>query len=107
VGFIAGWFLARIAVPRWPRAKTRSCILQGFGIILACAFTASLAGFGLGLLRGPNADYSVWQDFVQTRGVADLPSFVRVAYIHNASYLGGSIGLIVALVYLRQLELHR
>jgi hypothetical protein len=32
----------------------------------------------------------------------DLPSFVRVAYIHNASYLGGLIGLVAAVIYLRQ-----
>jgi hypothetical protein len=104
VGFIAGWFFARIAVPKWPPVEVRSCISRGFGIILVCAFTASLVGFGLGLFRGPSADYSVWQDFAQTRGVVDLPSFVRVAYIHNASYLGGLIGLIVALVYLRRLN---
>jgi hypothetical protein len=32
----------------------------------------------------------------------DLPSFVRVAYIHNASYLGGLIGLVTAIIYLRK-----
>lgn len=104
VGFIAGWFLARMAVPRWPPVEARACILRGFGIILTCAFIASLVGFGLGLLLGTNADYSGWQDFVQTRGIVDLPSFVRVAYIHNASYLGGLIGLMVALAYLRRLN---
>ena len=101
VGFIAGWFLARMAVPKWPPVEARACILRGFGIILACAITASLLGLGLGLLRGPSADYSNWQEFVTLRGVTELPSFVRVAYIHNASYLGGFIGLIVALVHLR------
>jgi hypothetical protein len=59
-------------------------------------------GFGLGLIRGSNADYSAWQDFVRTHGVVDVPGFVRVAYIHNASYLGGLIGLIVAVVHLRR-----
>jgi hypothetical protein len=106
VGFIAGWFLARMAVPKWPSVEARAGILRGFGIILTCAFAASLMGFGLGLLRGSNADYTAWQDFAQTRGVVDLPRFVRVAYIHNASYLGGLIGLIVALVYLRRLKWH-
>jgi hypothetical protein len=33
--------------------------------------------------------------------VTDTWSFVRVAYIHNAGYLGGLIGLILALVMLR------
>jgi hypothetical protein len=107
VGFIAGWFLARMAVPAWPPVEARSRILRGFGIILACAFTSSCVGFGLGLLRGPNADYSGWQEFVTTCGVVDLPSFVRVAYIHNASYLGGVVGLIVALVDLRRSKQHR
>jgi hypothetical protein len=34
----------------------------------------------------------------------DLRSFVRVAYIHNASYLGGLIGLILAIIYIRKQE---
>jgi len=32
----------------------------------------------------------------------DLRNFVRVAYIHDASYLGGIIGLIIALFDLRR-----
>jgi len=106
VGFIAGWFLARMALPQWSPVESRSRILRGFGIIFACAFIASLLGFGLGLLRGPNADYSAWQEFVESRGIVDLPGFVRVAYIHNASYLGGLIGLILALIDLRRLKQH-
>jgi hypothetical protein len=29
-------------------------------------------------------------------------AFVQVAYIHNASYLGGLAGLIVALIWMRK-----
>ena len=104
VGFIAGWFLARVAVPSFPPAEARLRCFQGFAIILACAFSASIAGFGLGLWRGPGADYSAWQGFVAERGVVDLPRFVRVAYIHNASYLGGLIGLPAALFCLHRLK---
>jgi hypothetical protein len=104
VGFVAGWFHARVVVPAFPVVEARSHIFRGFAIILSCAFVASLLGFGLGLLRGPNADYSSWQGFVTTRGVVDLPRFVRVAYIHNASYLGGLVGLIIALLCLKRLE---
>jgi hypothetical protein len=35
-------------------------------------------------------------------GILDLPSFVRVAYIHNARYLAGLIGLILAIIYVRK-----
>jgi hypothetical protein len=102
VGLIAGWFLARVAVPGAPPAEARSRCCRGFAVILACAFAASLVGLGLGVSRGPNADLSGWQEFASQRGIVDLPSFVRVAYIHNASYLGGLIGLVLALV-----DLHR
>jgi hypothetical protein len=104
VGFIAGWFLARMSVPSLPPATARRHCFSGFAIILACSTMATIIGFGLGLLRGAKADFSAWRGFAETRGVLDLPSFVRVAYIHNASYLGGLIGLIIALVHLRRLK---
>jgi hypothetical protein len=61
-------------------------------------------GFALGLSLNSNADFSGWQAFASQRGIADLRSFVRVAYIHNASYVGGLIGLVIALVDLRRLK---
>jgi len=76
--------------------------LRGFAIILACTLAASLVGFGLGLLRGPNAEFSGWQEFASQHGIVDLRNFVRVVYIHDASYLGGLIGLIIALFNLQR-----
>jgi hypothetical protein len=107
VGLIAGWFLARVAAPALPEMEARSGILRGFVIILAGGCVATLVGFLLGLRLGPDSDLSAWQGFVSTRGVEDLPSFVRVAYIHNASYMGGFVGLIIALSYLRRLKQRR
>ncbi len=104
VGLIAGWFLARVAVPALPKKNARSGILRGFAITLGSGVLAGVAGFVFGLRLGPDSDLSSWQGFVRTRGVEDLPNFVRVAYIHNASYLGGLVGLVAALTYLRRLE---
>jgi hypothetical protein len=104
VGLIAGWFLARMVMPRCPSDKARANIFRGFGIVLSFGFAGALLAFLYGLLRGPDADYSNWHEFVAARGVVDLPNFVRVAYIHNASYLGGLLGLITALVHLRHLK---
>jgi hypothetical protein len=56
----------------------------------------------LGLWRSSNPDYSSWQDLAQTHGIRDLPGFVRVAYIHNSSYLGGLIGLVAAIIHLQR-----
>jgi hypothetical protein len=71
-------------------------------IILAFALASSTSGYVLGLLHG--ADYSAWEGIASTLGIVDLPGFVRAAYIHNASYLGGLFGLIAAIIYLRKLK---
>ena len=102
VGFFAAWFLARIAVPSWPQALAlRRCFL-GFAIIFITGLTAGTVGCVLGVHH--TADYSNWQDLCLTLGVTDVPSFVRVAYIHNASYLGGVIGLVIAILFLLYLK---
>ena len=102
VGFFSAWFLARIAVPAWPMALAfRRCIL-GFSIIFISGFTAAVVGYFLGVHH--SADYSYWQDLCDSLGVTDIPDFVRVAYIHNASYIGGFIGLICAVLFLRRLK---
>jgi hypothetical protein len=102
VGFVAAWFIVRITVPTFHRAKAFRYNARGFLIIFAFAFVAAFVGYLAGCLHG--ADYSAWEDFASTLGVLDLPSFVRVAYIHNASYLGGLMGLIAAILCLRKLR---
>ena len=102
VGFAAAWFIARITVPAFPRTAAFRHSLRGFLIVLAFALASSIVGYVLGILHG--SDYSAWEVLTSTLGVVDLPGFVRVAYIHNASYLGGVIGLIAAIIYLKRLK---
>jgi hypothetical protein len=63
--------------------------------------SARLLGFAYGLWRGPVADYSSWAWTFQKFHITETWSFVRVVYIHNAGYVGGAIGLIVALTTIR------
>jgi hypothetical protein len=42
-----------------------------------------------------------WDGMFAGREVIDIVAFAQVGYIHNASYLGGLVGLIVALVWMR------
>lgn len=95
VGLIAGWFLARLAMPRWPVAEALRRCLAGFGVIFLFAVLAGLTGSLLGIWH--TADYSYWEGMCAELEVKDVPAFVRVAYIHNASYLGGLFGMGVAL----------
>jgi hypothetical protein len=100
VGLFAGWFIGRLTV-RLYDTRDRVCgNLRAFTIIFCFALAGSFGGYLFGLLHQPN--YADWSYFAE-RGVLDLAAFVRVAYIHNGSYLGGLLGLIAALFYLRKM----
>jgi hypothetical protein len=101
VGFIAAWFLARRLIPYQGRAQAYRQIRKGVLCILVSALLFGIVGYGYGLWRGPEADYSSWTWAFQKFRISDHWSFVRVAYIHNAGYLGGLVGLLVALATIR------
>ena len=101
VGFIIGWFLSRRLIPnQLPGVAFRS-VFRGFAIVFACGALAGIVGYLYGLWRGPDSDYSAWLPIVKRFQITDIWAFVRVAYIHNASYLGGLIGLIISLIVVR------
>ena len=104
VGFFCGWFIARITVSAFPRAVAFRHSLSGMLIILVVASAGSIAGYIFGLLHGP--DYSGWEEIASYHNIVDVPGFARVAFIHNASYLGGLIGLAVAIIHIRRIS-HR
>lgn len=101
VGFVIAWFLARRLIPNCPRRMAYLAILRGFAIVFGCGLLAGMVGYVYGVWRGPDADYSAWSPFVRRLGITDTWAFVRVAYIHNASYLGGLMGFLIALVAVR------
>jgi hypothetical protein len=102
VGFFAAWFIARITVPAFPRNAAFRYTIQGFAIVFSFTLLGSVAGYIFGLRHG--SDYSAWEDFISTLRIVDVRSFVRAAYIHNASYLGGGIGLVAAIIYVWRLR---
>ncbi len=104
VGFIAGWFIARIVVPKLSPPEAIRNLVQSFLIIATFALTAAMIGYLVGLQRHSNSDFSGWQEVAANRGVQDLPAFVRVAYIHNAGYLGAFGGLVVAIWRLKRMK---
>ena len=101
VGFIIGWFLSRRLIPNQLLGPAFRSVFRGFAIVLTCGALAGMVGYLYGLWRGPGADYSAWLPIVTRFQITDIWAFVRVAYIHNASYLGGLIGLIISLIVVR------
>lgn len=100
VGFFGAWFLARAAVPAWPGPMAWRRCLIGFAIVALTAIAAGAAGLWYGLR--PTPDPSGWQTLCRDLGVRDVRGFVRVAYLHNASYLGGLVGIGIALALLHR-----
>lgn len=102
VGMVIAWFLARKLIPKQPRKRAYRQIAIGFGIVFGCGILFGGLGFAYGIIRGPNANYGDWLWATRHYRITDIWAFVRVAYIHNASYLGGLVGLIAALTLLRR-----
>ncbi len=104
VGFVAGWFIARVVVPKYPPHDAVRYLVQSFVIITTFALTAAMIGYLVGLQRRSNPDFSYWQGFAVSHGVQGWPAFVHVAYIHNAGYIGAFAGLIVAIWRLKRMK---
>lgn len=101
IGCMVAWFLARRLVAHQPRDQALRQIRNGILCIVAFSLVFGFAGYGYGLWRGPDADYSSWTWAFRELNITETWAFVRVAYIHNAGYLGGFIGAIVALAVIR------
>ena len=101
VGMAIAWFLARRLIPNQPRGKAIRQIGTAFAIVFGCGILFGCLGYGYGIWRGPDADYNEWLWATRHYTITDIWAFVRVAYIHNASYLGGLVGLITALLVIK------
>jgi len=94
VGFFGGWFLARIAVPAWPPREAWRQVGKGYLVMCGVALLSGIVGWGLGFLQQGNGPR--WVEMCADLGVEDVRAFTHVGYIHNAGYLGGLLGLILA-----------
>jgi len=104
VGFFCAWFLGRRVIPNQPRRRAVGQVANGCAIVFVSTLLCGIVGFGYGLWRGPEADYSYWEQTLYDLGIEQKWAFIRVAYIHIASYVGGLTGLVLALVFVRPVK---
>lgn len=95
VGFFCTWFLARRLWPVQDSVSANRQIIRGVIITFAVAIFAATIAYVYGIWCGPDADYSQWRPMLHHLKVTDHYAFIRVGYIHNASYLGGAIGFML------------
>lgn len=100
VGLIAGWFLGRVGLVEVSESGIRHPIAKSFAIVTIVALIAGVTGWLLGFLS-TISDLSGWEHWQTKLHLRDLRSFVIVAYLHFASYVGALIGLVGAALYVR------
>jgi hypothetical protein len=102
VGFIAGWFIARIVVACRPDESLLPHARRAYLIMIGSTLLAGVLGYAYGTVSDISPQVSAIakradEDF----GVTDTSAFTRVAYIHNAGYLGALVGLISSVLSVR------
>jgi len=81
-----------------PRVMTTE-LLRSFGIVMAVALVTGMLGLVYGYVLVGESNIEQYTPWVQS-GVTDAVQFVRVGFMHNASYVGGVTGLFAGIVYL-------
>jgi hypothetical protein len=104
VGAIGAWLLARLGLDGFPPAMRRRYVAKAFAIVFGSAVIIGGAGLLLGTIVSHQSDLSGWKEFKDAFDLQELPSFVIVAYLHAASYLGALVGVIAAGVYVWRAE---
>ncbi len=90
VGLIAGWFLARVALPR--HDKPALVVGKAMGTMMAVAIGFGFAGYLIALPLLDKRDG--WEEALESMGVRDRRAFLRVAGIHLGSYAGALLAWI-------------
>jgi hypothetical protein len=101
VGFIGGWILARVGLDQLPAATRIKDIASAFAIVFITALLFGIAGTLLGFWESRSNDLSGWLHWQHELHLTDLRSFIIVAYLHAASYLGSLAGVILAVIFVR------
>ena len=101
VGFFAGWFMGRLTIPRLQLRSAALLSLRGVFIMMITAVIFAVATYAWSPTRQEDPRLENWDGMFAGREVIDIVAFAQVGYIHNASYLGGLVGLIVALAWMK------
>ncbi len=100
VGALTGWVLARISVRRKGELPPNGVFAKSFALVFATTIVAGVVGYGWGLYRRTTGYSEGWRDWMGGLGVVNEEAFMAVGYIHNASYIGGSVGMLFGILYM-------
>ena len=107
VGFLATWWMGCIVYSIlglfgfiFPTAKImRQELLNSFLVVLIIALLTGLGGLLYGYMTLNESNIALYADWIWPN-VINPVQFLRVGFMHNASYIGGLTGLIAGICYL-------
>ena len=99
---ISGRILARVGLDLLRAATRKKDIASAFAIVFITALLFGVVGTLLGFLESRSHDLSGWMHWQHELHLTDLRSFIIVAYLHAASYLGALAGVILAVIFIRK-----
>lgn len=114
VGFLATWWMGVLVfiflglfgfMFRSPQQMAIK-LSRSFLVVVVIALLTGLSGLALGYYQVNEHTISQYMHWVKPN-VSNPVQFVRVGFMHNASYLGGLIGLLMGIVYLIVSKLRR
>ena len=97
ISFILGLFSFRFPTPGMMARK----LAIAFLIVILVALLTGLLGLGIAMIVINAETIDGYLRLVRPN-VQNPIQFVRVGFMHNASYLGGLLGLIAGIIYLRR-----
>lgn len=94
VGWIASWFLARLAWSKFENPARK--VFRALVVIVVITAAFAIAGY----LTGPSfyEDRIDWHEDLRAIGVTDLEAFTRVAGVHWCSYAGALVGWVAMMI---------
>ena len=74
-------------------------LIRSFLVVILIALLTGVSGLALGYYQVNEETLTQYMQWIRP-GVTDPVQFVRVGFMHNASYLGGLTGLLSGIAYL-------
>jgi hypothetical protein len=107
IGFLATWwmglfiggFLALLGFIHSDPKQMFTITLKSFLLTMLIAFLTGLVGLAYGHFVLANLPREKFYNWYIPDNLIDLKSFITVGSMHNFSYLGGLIGLVVGMIY--------
>lgn len=99
MGLIIGFILGITGLIHKDYKKMLKCSLQSFIITILIAFIVGIIGLFYGFIYLSNQPLEYFQNWFIPNNLENFKNFIAVGSMHNFSYLGGLIGMIIGIIW--------